>query len=179
MAPSRVGDPILARYRSAAGNERSALFDEIFEAHRGPVLGLCLRLCASSALAEDALQETFLEVYKALPTFRGEALLGTWIYRVAMRTALRLRARNPPPADAPVDLAPAGGDPSAALAARDEMRVIQAALDALPAEQRMVVALFSIDGLTHGEIARILAIPEGTVWSRLHKGRKALAAALK
>ncbi len=43
----------------------------------------------------------------------------------------------------------------------------------------MVVALFSIDGLTHGEIARILAIPEGTVWSRLHKGRKALAAALK
>jgi RNA polymerase sigma-70 factor (ECF subfamily) len=59
------------------------------------------------------------------------------------------------------------------------MRAVQAALDALPAEQRVVVALFSVDGLSHGEIAAILGVPEGTVWSRLHKGRKALAAALK
>ena len=56
---------------------------------------------------------------------------------------------------------------------------VQVALDALPAEQRVVVALFSVDGLSHGEIAAILGVPEGTVWSRLHKGRKALAAALK
>ena len=58
-------------------------------------------------------------------------------------------------------------------------KAVQSALDALPAEQRVVVALFSVDGLSHGEIAAILGIPEGTVWSRLHKGRKALAAALK
>jgi RNA polymerase sigma-70 factor (ECF subfamily) len=179
MGPSDVDDSIVARFRSAVGNARDAVFEEVFEAHRGRVFALCLRLCANSALAEDALQETFIEVYKALPTFRGQALLGTWIYRVAMRTALRLRARNPAPVDAPIDLAPAGADPAAALAARDEMRVLQAALDALPAEQRVVVALFSIDGLSHGEIARILGVPEGTVWSRLHKGRKALAAALK
>jgi RNA polymerase sigma-70 factor (ECF subfamily) len=65
------------------------------------------------------------------------------------------------------------------MAARDDIRAVQAALDALPAEQRVVVALFSIDGLTHRQIAAVLGVPEGTVWSRLHKGRKALAAALK
>ena len=48
----------------------------------------------------------------------------------------------------------------------------------LPAEQRLVVALFAVDGLRHTELAEILGIPEGTVWSRLHQGRKALAATL-
>jgi RNA polymerase sigma-70 factor (ECF subfamily) len=179
MAPSAVDESIVARFRSATAGARSAVFEEIFAAHRGPVHGLCLRLCSNAALAEDALQETFLEVYKGLPAFRGEAQLGTWIYRVAMRTALRLRARQPAPGVSEVQAAPAGGDPDAALAARDDMRAVQAALNALPEEQRTVVALFSLDGLSHGEIATILGIPEGTVWSRLHKGRKALAAALK
>jgi RNA polymerase sigma-70 factor, ECF subfamily len=179
MGSSAIDQGVVARFRSAVGHERGAVFEEIFQSHRGQVLGLCLRLCGNAALAEDALQETFLEVYKGLPSFRGEAQLGTWIYRVAMRTALRLRARHSPSTDADLETAPASEDPDSALAARDEMRVVQAALDALPAEQRTVVALFTVDGLSHGEIARILAIPEGTVWSRLHKGRQALAAALK
>ena len=153
-------------------------FDELFRAHRGRVLALCLRLCGSRALAEDALQETFLEVYKGLHGFRGESQLGTWIYRVAMRTALRLRARHPAPVDADVELALGTSEPHAALAAREQARAVQAALDALPAEQRVVVALFAADGLGHAEIAEILGVPEGTVWSRLHKARKALAAAL-
>jgi RNA polymerase sigma-70 factor (ECF subfamily) len=179
MPPSVLELGVAARFRAASAGERSAIFQEIFQSHRDPVFALCCRLCGNSALAEDAVQETFVEVYKGLPLFRGEASLATWIYRVAMRTALRLRARARPTADAAIDATPAAPDPEAALAARDDMRVVQAALDALPAEQRVVVALFSIDGLSHGEIAAILGVPEGTVWSRLHKGRKALAAALK
>ncbi len=58
------------------------------------------------------------------------------------------------------------------------LNLVQTALDALPAEQRLVVALFAVDGLRHTEIAEILGIPEGTVWSRLHQGRKAIAAKL-
>jgi RNA polymerase sigma-70 factor (ECF subfamily) len=180
MPQSVLDGGIVARFRAATGGERSAVFQEIFLAHRDQVFGLCVRLCGHAALAEDAAQETFLEVYKGLPLFRGDASLGTWIYRVALRTALRLRARTPPvavPAD--VDAVPAARDPEAALAARDDIRAVQSALDALPAEQRVVVALFSVDGLSHGEIASILGVPEGTVWSRLHKGRKALVAVLK
>ena len=180
MPPSVIDLGAAARFRAASGSERSAIFEEIFQSHRDHVLGLCCRLCGNTALAEDAAQEAFVEVYKGLAHFRGEASMATWIYRVAMRTALRLRARARPAVQTPLEAPPtATADPEAALAARADMRAVQAALDALPAEQRVVVALFSVDGLSHGEIATILGVPEGTVWSRLHKGRKALAAALK
>jgi RNA polymerase sigma-70 factor, ECF subfamily len=163
---------------------RSGAFEDIFRAHRGQVYALCLRLCGGDhMLADDALQETFLEVYKGLHGFRGESQLGTWIYRVAMRTTLRVRARHRPPIEAgfsPVgDAAMDAPGPHADAVARENARAVQAALDALPAEQLTVVALFAVDGLGHAAIAQILGIPEGTVWSRLHKARKALAAALK
>jgi RNA polymerase sigma-70 factor, ECF subfamily len=168
---------LVARFRAAARADRAAVFDEIFVAHRARVLALCHRLCGGRALAEDALQETFLEVYKGLVGFRGDAQLATWIFRLAMRTALRLRARHPAPVE-PRAGAEGAVELYAALAARDQARRVQAALDDLPAEQRVVIALFAVDGLRHAEIAEILGIPEGTVWSRLHQGRKALAAAL-
>jgi len=179
MSPSAIDVGVVARFRAASSNERSAIFEEIFHGHRDQVFALCCRLCGNTALAEDAVQEAFVEVYKGLPHFRGEASLATWIYRVAMRTALRLRARARPSTNAAIEAPPVAADPEPALAARADVRAVQAALDALPAEQRVVVALFSVDGLSHGEIAAILGVPEGTVWSRLHKGRKALAAALK
>ena len=146
MPQSVAEDGLIARFRAAAAGERSAVFQEIFQAHRHQVFGLCLRLCGQVALAEDATQETFLEVYRGLPLFRGGASLGTWIYRVALRTALRLRARMPGAATIEEDSA-STADPEVALAARDDIRAVQGALDALPAEQRVVVALFSIDGL--------------------------------
>jgi RNA polymerase sigma-70 factor (ECF subfamily) len=179
MPPSAIELELVARFRAAGGGKRSAIFQEIFQFHRDRVFELCCRLCGSTAVAEDAVQETFVEVYKGLPLFRGEASLATWIYRVAMRAALRLRARERRTQHATMYTAPVAANLEAGLAARDDVRAVYTALDALPAEQRVVVALFSIDGLSHGEIAAILGVPEGTVWSRLHKGRKALAAALK
>jgi len=173
---SLTDDDLLARFRDATGADRDAAFEQIFHVHRGRVFALCQRLCGNRALAEDAFQDTFLDVYRGLRGFRGEAQLGTWIYRIAMRTALRLRARTPTPVDA--DFEPPAAAPHAALEARDHARRVQAALDALPAEQRTVIALFAVEGLSHGEIAEILGVPEGTVWSRLHKARKALAAAV-
>jgi RNA polymerase sigma-70 factor, ECF subfamily len=178
MSASATDAALIERFLAASGADRTAAFDAIFRAHRGRVLSLCQRLCGNRALADDALQETFLEVYKSLSGFRGDAQLGTWIYRIAMRTALRLRARVPAPVELDLDTAEVASQPHAALVARDQARVVQRALDALPAEQRVVIALFAADDLGHAEIADILAIPIGTVWSRLHKARKALAAAL-
>ena len=172
-AMSTTDDDVLARLRTATRGERDALFEEIFRAHRGRVFALCQRLCGDRALAEDALQETFLAVHRGLAGFRGEAQLGTWIYRIAMRVALRVRANHPVPVGTEVEVA--GRAPHDALDARDRARRVQLAIDALPAEQRVVIALFAVEGLSHGEIAAILGVPEGTVWSRLHKARKALA----
>ena len=169
---------LVERFRAAAGVERDAIFERIFVDHRQRVYRLCLRLCGERSIAEDALQEVFLEVHKGLAQFRGDSQLATWIYRIAVRTALRTRAhysdRRPRVHPTP----PPTTDPSVVLTARADARAVQVALDQLPAEQRAVVAMFSVDGFSHAQIAEILGIPEGTVWSRLHKGRKALALAL-
>jgi RNA polymerase sigma-70 factor (ECF subfamily) len=168
---------LLAEVR-AGGPGRARAFDAIFRALREPVLALCLHLTGRRADAEDALQETFLSVHRALPGFRGEARLASWIYRIALREALHARAarRDHGPVDHEV-AAPGGGE--GPLVARDEARRVQAALVRLTAEQRAVLALFALEGLSHRQVAEILGIPEGTVWSRLHVARRRLAAALQ
>lgn len=159
-------------------------FDEVFLSLRERVLALCLHLTGNRADAEDALQETFLGVYRGLPAFRGESEVSTWVYRIAIRTALRVKARSRAagcagPLDADVvDPHPGRAGPRTgpdALVAREDMERLAAALASLPFEHRVVLSLFAIDGLRHKEIAAILGIPEGTVWSRLHVARKRLA----
>lgn len=165
---------ILAAARGKA-EERGRAFDALFRALRKPVLALCLHLTGRRDDAEDALQETFLSVHRALPRFRAEARVSTWVYRIALRAALRVRARRPEPREPETEPAH-DGEP--AMAARLEARRLAAALGRLPAEQRAVISLFAVEGLTHREIAEVLGVPEGTVWSRLHAARKRLAAEL-
>jgi RNA polymerase sigma-70 factor, ECF subfamily len=167
---------ILAGARGRAG-ARAEAFDALFRALREPILALCLHLTGRRADAEDALQEAFLAVYRALPAFRGEARLSTWVWRIALRAALRVRARRRDHVELDPET-PAAGGGAAALEARDEARRLQRALASLPAEPRAVLSLFAVEGLAHREIAEILGVPEGTVWSRLHGARRQLAEAL-
>jgi RNA polymerase sigma-70 factor (ECF subfamily) len=154
--------------RGGAG--RGVAFDVIFRALRLPVLELCLHVAGRRSDAEDAMQETFLAVYRALPAFRGESGISTWVFRIALRAALQLRARRRDHVEVDPEL-PAPGSGEVTLEARDEARRVQAALGALSAEHRSVLGLFALEGLGHAAIAEILGIPEGTVWSRLHAAR--------
>jgi RNA polymerase sigma-70 factor, ECF subfamily len=161
--------------RARTGDEGA--FRELYEALRGRVFHVCLQLCGERALAEDAMQNAFLAAFRGLRSFRGDALLSTWIYRIAIREALALRSRRPPvsedaeearevpSAEAPVD---------AQVEARQRARRTQAAFRALSADHQAVLSLFAVDGLRHAEIAQVLGVPEGTVWYRLHAARKAL-----
>jgi len=167
---------LLVRARGASSAQREKAFDELFEAFRGPVLALCFHLTGSRADAEDATQDVFLVVFTGLPKFRGESRLATWIYRIAIRTAFRTRARRPK--TEPLDVDPPGKANDPALDG-EKRRQLRTALTRLSAEHRTVLALFSLDGLSHREIADTLGIPEGTVWSRLHLARKKLTAELK
>jgi RNA polymerase sigma-70 factor (ECF subfamily) len=179
VAPFPALDPareaaLLAAARGR-GKPREEAFDDLFRALREPVLALCLHLAGRRADAEDALQETFLAVHRALPRFRGEARLSTWVYRIAVRAALRARARR---RDGPaVDPETPGGrsDAEADLEARLEARRLQEAMARLPAEHRVVLSLFALEGLSHRQIAEVLGVPEGTVWSRLHAARRRLS----
>jgi RNA polymerase sigma-70 factor, ECF subfamily len=153
---------------------REAAFGKLFRTLREPVLGLCLHVTGRRADAEDALQEVFLAVYRALPGFRGDARLTTWIYRIALRASIRAKARRPA-GQAVVDPELPGNDAEAQMATREKARQLMTAMQKLSAEQRAVLSLFAIEGLSHREIALVLGVPEGTIWSRLHKARRRLA----
>jgi len=133
------------------------------------LLALCLHLCGNAADAEDALQETLLALHVA--RFRGESSVETFAYRVALRIALRIKSRRRPTGELSGE--PAASGAGAIEAAADAAKVLRA-MARLPTEQRAVLSLFALEGLKHKEIAEVLGVPEGTVWSRLHAARKRL-----
>jgi RNA polymerase sigma-70 factor (ECF subfamily) len=166
---------ILAGVR-AGGDARRAATDRVFRALREPIHALCMHLTGRRADAEDAVQEVFVAVHRGLPEFRGASRLTTWIYRIAIRAAFRARARRQD--GEPLDPETPGGGGEGEMASRDEARRVASALARLPAGPRAVLSLFAVDGLSHREIADILGIPEGTVWSRLHAARRMLVESL-
>lgn len=155
-------------------------FEVVFDDLRGRVFALARHLTGSRAEAEDVVQETFLAVHQALGGFRGECALSTWVLRIAIHAAYRVRARRRQHValDAGVEVPDGAPRPDELAAAREDARRLTAALEGLSAEQRTVLSLFAVEGLAHDEIAEILGIPIGTVWSRLHGARKKLALAL-
>ena len=143
-------------------------FEQVYaECHRH-IHALCVGMLGNTADAQDAMQETFLAVAQALPSFRGESSAKTWVHRIAVRIAVRHRARRRPTEELGDH---AGADPTASHAEADAMA---RALAALSFEHRLVLSLFAIAGLTHAEIADTLGLPEGTVWSRLHHAKRKL-----
>lgn len=166
---------LLARLRASDKRERERAFDDLFRIMREPLFALCLQMTRQRAQAEDALQETFLSVHRSVAEFRSDARLTTWIWRIAIHAAIKVRARQPQ--HAPIEQhAQVSDDPSLAHESRDH---VHKALDKLSADHRLLLSLFAIEGLSHKDIAELLGIPEGTVWSRLHAARKLLAAALR
>ena len=123
---------------------------------------------------DDALQEAYARAFRALPRFRGESALETWLYRIVYNACLdelrRSRSRNEVSLD---EWEPAGHEE------RAERRLdLEAALAALPLELRAVVLLVDAEGLSYDETAKVLGVPAGTVASRLSRGRDSLRAAL-
>lgn len=182
LAPEREA-ALLAGLRGASDPDRQRAVRALLEHFHAPIFRLCLHLTGNRADAEDALQETLLALHRALPGFRGESQLSTWAYRIALRVALQVRARRPshtqPLEEGSEALRfPDGSVPPDRLAAaRQESSRLLAAMARLSAEHRAVLSLFALEGLSHAQIAAVLGIPEGTVWSRLHLARKKLMAA--
>ncbi len=146
----------------------TAAFDAAFSQHYASIYRLALGMSGSPADAEDISQETFLAVLKSIDRFRGEAQLGTWIYRIGIRTAGHWLARHQRTRAEPVDDEPQAADHSLPL---DLLR----ALRQLSLNDRVILSLIGIEGLSHSEAAATLGIPEGTVASRLHLARRRLA----
>ncbi len=145
----------------------------LFETEKERLFALALRITGRHDEAEDALQDAWLAALRARSSFRGEARPETWLYRIVLRSAIAARSRRRRSA-APLEVepaSPAGDDP---IDAREAAERLLRALDRLGTAQRTVLALAAIERLATRQIAEILAIPEGTVWSRLHEARRRL-----
>ena len=168
--------------RLRQGDRRA--FEELVIAYQHRLFGVAFRMLGNRAEAEEIAQETFLRAHRALPEFRGEARLHTWLYAIASRLCLnRLAAaeRRLVRGDDEALAATASAEPSAAaVLERAELdAAIREAIAALPEERRIVVVLRDLEGLSYEEIAEVLALEPGTVRSRLHRARLDLKAKLE
>ena len=157
-----------------------AAFEALYRNHVGHVYGLCLRMTANHATAEDCTQEAFIQAWRSLPAFEGRAAFGTWLHRIAVNAVLAQgrRRREQVGADVPADEAAAAlPDPSASN--DGAMLDLEAAIACLPAGARQVLVLVGVYGHSHEEAAALLGIAVGTCKSQLHRARQLLGARLQ
>jgi len=179
--------------QKARRGDREA-FDQLMERHLPKVWGMVWRILRHREDSEDVVQEVFLAAYQALPEFRGEASLSTWLCRIAVTRALNhvdraaekmrrasqsledfsVRPRNPGAARPGLQIADRGPSPLQELEARELARRLSECLSRLPPAWRTVIALRDVDSLAYEEISGVLGIALGTVRSRLARARLAL-----
>lgn len=140
------------------------------------VLRVCYAVAGNVALAEEAAQEAFLRVWKGLPGFRRESSVSTWIYTIARNTALRYAKANSSPHTVPLDLTKPDVEDETQLRAPDRSGLdVPYLISRLPEQYRPVVILFYLEEKSYEEVARLLAMPIGTVKTYLHRARRQLA----
>jgi RNA polymerase sigma-70 factor (ECF subfamily) len=170
-------------------------FNDLVRAYEGRVTGLLLRMLGDRAEAEDMAQEVFVQVFKAIDTFRGDARLGTWIYRIAINLAknrakyLRLRTTSAAPVEAAEREADAAGLREAPIArvdrpdelarGRELEAIVRRCLLRLDPAFRECLVLRDLEDLPYEEIAVITELPVGTVKSRIHRARQELRAMIE
>jgi len=178
---------LIARCR--AGEQ--AACEQLVAEHQAMVFQLGCHLLGSRDEAYDLSQEVFLRVFRTLDRFRADASLKTWIYRIAINQASNRRRfwsrrhrLGQVSLDAHVEVhgepteATDASSPHRILASKELAARLAVALDALPFDQRTVIILREVEGLSYDEIAEALDIAVGTVKSRLTRARQALRASL-
>jgi RNA polymerase sigma-70 factor (ECF subfamily) len=182
----RAGDAALVA-RLRAGDDHA--YAELVRTLGPRLLAVCRRLLRDEDDARDALQDAFVQAFRALGGFHGEALLSTWLHRIAVNSCLmRLRRRRSRPEESLEPLLPRFLDdghqvrPSAAWEDSPDRRVeqgelrrlVRAAIDRLPETYRTVLLLRDLEELDTATVAQLLGVTENAVKIRLHRARQAL-----
>ena len=183
---NREEELLLERIR--AGDQTG--FETLMRQHASKVVGLATRLIGDRSEAEDLAQEAFLRLHRALPGFRGESSIGTWLYRTTTRLAIdhlrreRLKRKlfffrqsddDPDPLETVSD---PRSNPGRDLHTRQAMTRLRQALRKLSPRQQAVFVLRHHEGLPLREIATLLGLETGTVKIHLHRAVTALRAEL-
>jgi RNA polymerase sigma-70 factor, ECF subfamily len=164
--------------RAQEGDEHA--FAALFEMHKKRVYSVCLLMTKDAAEAEDLTQEAFLQVFRTIGTFRGEAAFSTWLYRIAVNTVLmKLRRRkakptlslNEPISPESPSLSHDIGMKDARLSGTIDRIALLRAIEELPEGCRTIFSLHEIEGYQHHEIAKLLSCSIGNSKSQLHKAK--------
>lgn len=167
MAEELDDDLLIQRARRGDAAARRTLYDR----HSARVYAIVRRLAGDDDAADDCAQEAWVSAFRALDRFRGDARFSTWLYRIAVNSALQLQRRRKRVAERerpiPADFARSGrSDPDVLLRLR-----LERALDRLPDGMRTVLVLHDVEGYTHEGIGELLGISPGTSKSQLFKAR--------
>ena len=177
--------------RTLAGEQKA--YELLVVKYQKRIERLVARMVRGANLVPDVVQETFINAYRALRQFRGDARFYTWLHRIAVNTtykALQEKKRNPLVSF--TDLSPEDEDqhetfadrqepisedtPEAVVAARQVAQAVNDAMQALPPDSRHALELREMEGLSYEEIAQLTGVPIGTVRSRIFRARDAIAA---
>ena len=151
-------------------------FEALMRLHNRTLYRTARAILRDDAEAEDAVQEAYLQAYRALGTFRGESKLATWLVRITANEALMRRRRNAKAAPASTDVEPDSLASDEAGPERDAergevRRLLETHIDALPDSFRAVFVLRAVEELTVEETAAALGIPDATVRTRYFRAR--------
>jgi RNA polymerase sigma-70 factor (ECF subfamily) len=175
-----VAENAEARAIEEAKNGSAEAFEVLYHAHKRRIYSLCLRMTGNPAEAEDLTQEAFLQVFRKIGTFRGEAAFSTWMHRLAVNLVLmKLRKKGiltssleePIESDSGDSRQREFGSDDMALSGSVDRVALQRAIGALPTGYRTVFELHDVQGYEHKEIAKMIGCSVGNSKSQLHKAR--------
>ena len=169
---------------------QTAAFGELVHRYQDRLFNTVFRLVDSAEDAQDVVQEAFLHAYQSLDRFKGESQFFTWLYRIAVNSAISLKRKQRIVVSLHVDREGQGSvpephdvselsQPDLVLERADEERRIQAALNRLSPEHRAVLILKDLEDQKYETMAEILQVPIGTIRSRLHRARLELREVLE
>ena len=175
---------------AARGNQ--VAFRQLYERYYRPMASVIFRVGGTFVDVDDVLQDVFLRAWNGLPGFRQDAQFSTWLYRIAVNTALRHREKRKAERDRTQEdlegdshFLEAGEspteatrqallDPADVAISANQALVLRAAVDRLGEKHRSVVTMYYYDGMSCDVIAELLGTSVGTIWSRLHYAMKKL-----
>ena len=176
--------PEAALVAAARQGDRLA-FEQLYRRHVNRLYCLCLRLGGEADLAEQLVQDAFVQAWRKLPGFRGESSFGTWLHRLTVNLALdrqrerTRRRRHETAMDPLVDMPRLAADLPGVDPAVGERLDLAAALAALPEGARTAFVLHEIEGHAVSEVAALMQVSEGTVKTQLFRARRRLREVLR
>jgi RNA polymerase sigma-70 factor (ECF subfamily) len=175
MSPDTDEDDRALLAAHAAGD--ASAFGRLVTRHQERLWAVAVRTLGDREEAADALQDALLKAYRAAGSYRGDARVTTWLHRIVVNACLDRVRRRAVRATVPLP-EQERPDPRDDLAARETALEVEAALAALPLDQRTAIVLVDVQGLPVAEAATVLGVPTGTVKSRCSRGRARLALTL-